>query len=168
MEDELVDKNEMNVCEAQVNLGYLIRWDSKFEIGIPAVDSQHKKLFMLCNSLHIALNNKSLDASWEDEFVYVLKECVEYVKVHFRSEEILMQTAGFDGYKEHKKIHDAFIQKVLEFSHEENYTIETAFKLLRFLYEWILSHIAYDDKLFVRSVLEYNSRRQEGTDKNSG
>lgn len=27
----------------------------------------------------------------------------------------------------------------------------------RFLYEWILSHIAHDDKLFVRSVLEYRN-----------
>lgn len=145
--------------ENQVNLGYLIRWEPKYEIGIPVVDSQHKKLFMLCNNLHVALNNKDFGAGWENEFVYTLRQCVEYVKVHFKSEEILMRAAGFAGYEEHKKVHDSFIQKVLEFSHEGNYSIGTAFKLLHFLYEWILSHIAHDDKLFVRSVLEYNRRR---------
>ena len=147
--------------ENQLNLGYIIRWESKYEIGIPVVDSQHKKLFMLCNNLQIALNNKSLGAEWENEFIYTLKECVEYVKVHFKSEETLMIASGFSGYKEHKKVHDAFIRKVLEFSHEENYSINTAFKLLHFLYDWIISHIAYDDKLFVGSVLEYNKRRLE-------
>lgn len=145
--------------ETQVHFGHLIRWDSKFAIGIPAIDSQHRKLFMLCNSLHSSLNNKSLGASWEEEFSYTLKECVEYVKVHFKSEEVLMQAAGFAGYKEHKKVHEDFVRKVLEFSQSEDHSIGMAFKLVRFLYEWILSHIAHDDKLFVRSVLEYNKLR---------
>ncbi|MDE5898508.1 MAG: bacteriohemerythrin [Treponemataceae bacterium] len=149
----------MTSDEMQVSLGYIIRWEPKFEIGIPVIDRQHKELFMLCNNLHMALNNKQLGGSWEDEFKYAIKECVEYVKVHFKSEEMLMQAAGFSGFKEHKEVHAIFIRKVLEFSSAENYSVGTAFQLVRFLYEWILSHIAHDDKLFVRSVLEYIKRR---------
>lgn len=154
----------MTLDENQLALGDLVKWEPKYEIGIPVVDGQHKKLFKLCNNLHVALCDQTLGLEWEKEFVYTLKQCVEYVKVHFKSEEILMRAAGFAGYEEHKKVHDAFIQKVLEFSHEGNYSIGTAFRLLHFLYEWILSHIAHDDKLFVRSVLEYNRRRQADKD----
>lgn len=140
----------------------IVKWESKFEIGLPVIDNQHKKLFSLCNDLHLALNNAESGVSWEDEFKHTIKECVEYVKVHFKSEEMLMQAAGFKGLKEHKEIHSLFIQKVLEFSSVENDSIVTAFRLVRFLHEWILSHIAHDDKLFVPSVFEYIKRRNAG------
>ena len=143
----------------EIHLGHVIRWDPKFEIGIPVIDSQHKRLFMLCNNLHMALNNKEFGGSWEDEFKYAIRECFEYVKIHFRSEEILMQAAGFHGLPEHKEVHALFIKKVLKYSSMERYSIGDAFELVRFLYEWILSHIAHDDKLFVKSVIKYMKNR---------
>lgn len=150
----------MASSETQDSFGFIIRWDSKFSIGIPVIDKQHKKLFMLCNTLQMVLSDKTLSNNWEEEYKYALKECVEYVKIHFRDEEKLMQAAGFAGLKEHKEIHASFVRKVLEFSSAESYSIGAAFQLVRFLYEWILSHIAHDDKLFARSVFEYVKKRQ--------
>lgn len=150
----------MTSDEMQISLGYVVRWDPKFEIGIPVIDRQHKKLVMLCNNLHMALNNREFGGSWEEEFKYAIRECFEYVKVHFRSEETLMQAAGFHGLREHKEVHAVFIKKVLEYSSMEYYSIGSAFGLVRFLYEWILSHIAHDDKLFVRSVMKYIEKRK--------
>lgn len=150
---------KMTPDEMQINLGYIVKWEPKFETGIPVIDSQHKKLFMLCNNLHMALNNKEFGGSWEDEFRYSIRECFEYCKVHFKSEETLMQAAGFHGLREHKEVHALFIKKVIEYSSMESYSISSAFKLIRFLYEWILSHIAHDDKLFVKSVMKYIETR---------
>ena len=49
-----------------------------------------------------------------------------------------------------------FTKKVLETAKGFNsMDFSDAIKFCKFLYEWILSHIAHEDKLYVKKVLEY-------------
>ena len=41
----------------EVNTGW-VQWDKKLELGIPRMDSQHRKLVAMCNELHEALINR--------------------------------------------------------------------------------------------------------------
>ncbi|MDE5898813.1 MAG: bacteriohemerythrin [Treponemataceae bacterium] len=145
--------------------GDYIKWDPKFEIGIPVIDEQHKKLVELCNASYQALIQGSAEnSSWERSLSGALRECVEYVQTHFKNEETLMKACGYSGFPEHKRMHDSFIKKILEASGTFGAAnAATAFKFVKFLYDWILSHIAHEDKLYVQSVLEFYRQR-----KNSG
>ena len=93
-----------------------ISWDSKFELGIPVIDAQHKTLVSLCNDLYQQLikNRQTSSSEWQVAFKFALKECANYVVTHFRDEEKLMQAANYSRYKEHKKEHDMFTKKVLD------------------------------------------------------
>lgn len=135
-----------------------IKWEKRFELGIPLIDEQHKSLVKLCNDLHSQLmQNKAMAQNdWREVFTKAVQQGAAYVQTHFRDEENLMKAAGFSDFENHKKIHDSFTKKIINIASTFNdATMVTAFQFVKFLYEWILSHIAHDDKLFTRAVLEY-------------
>lgn len=153
----IMDVNELINSSNGTDKEY-IKWEKRFEIGVPLIDEQHKSLVKLCNDLHKQLmQNKALaQTDWREAFINAIKQGSEYVQTHFRDEENLMKAAGFADYANHKKVHDTFTQKILtSVSTFNDASIVTAFQFVKFLYEWILSHIAHDDKLFARAVLEY-------------
>ena len=138
-----------------------IAWDPKFELGIPVIDSQHKKLVDLCNRLYEDLmKNKDKDG-WQMSLSGTLKECVEYVRTHFHDEEVIMRAAEYENFASHKRAHEDFIHKILNTTHEfDKATFSTALQFVRFLYDWVLGHIAHEDKLYVKRILEYYRERK--------
>lgn len=140
-----------------------VEWSPKFELGIPVIDEQHKKLVSLCNTFYQELmKNKAIGIpAWESSLTTALKECVDYVKIHFRDEEKLLIAANYTDYEKHKRDHEEFIQKILETSRDfDKATFTTAFHFVKFLYDWILGHIAHEDKLYVKQLLDfYRSRK---------
>lgn len=140
----------------------LIRWDPKFSLGIPLIDEQHKHLVELCNKLYTEIMESRAkygndnNAKWQTALAGTLKECVNYVTTHFSTEEKLMMHVGYEQYAEHKARHEEFTKKVLETAKGFNsMTFADAIKFCKFLYDWVLSHIAHEDKLFVKKVMEY-------------
>ena len=152
---------EMPAMEADDNY---IKWEPKLEIGIPVIDAQHKKLVELCNSFYQTLTQRNAvgNTAWEQPLTDALRECAEYVQTHFKDEETLMKACNYPAFLEHKKVHDSFIKKIIETSSSfQNATTATAFKFVKFLYEWVLSHIAHEDKLYVKYVLDYYKQRKQ-------
>ena len=158
--------NFMNISNSSVtNLTDdkdFIRWDPKFALGIPIIDEQHKHLVELCNKLYTevmesrAKYGNENNTKWQNTLVGTLKECVNYVTTHFSNEEKIMKVVGYERFSEHKNRHDEFTKKVLETAKGFNsMDFSDAIKFCKFLYEWILSHIAHEDKLYVKKVLEY-------------
>ena len=136
-----------------------IKWDPKFALGITYIDEQHKHLVELCSKLYtqIMSNRSSFedqsDAQWKQALVVTLKECVNYVGTHFSDEEKLMKLAAYEGYVLHKQRHDEFTKKILDTARQfSSMTFTDAIKFCKFLYEWILSHIAHEDKLYVKFI----------------
>ncbi len=139
-----------------------IKWDAKFELGIPAIDDQHKKLVLLCNNLYkeIMKSRSGDKIEWEESIKGALKEGADYVQKHFHDEEVLMTAAEYGDFSIHKKEHQEFAKKVLDTVNLfPNITFSDALKFVKFLYDWILSHIAHYDRLFVKSVVDYNKQR---------
>lgn len=145
-----------------------IKWEPKFEIGIPVIDEQHKKLVSLCNTLYKEIiKSKSEEIiKWETPLKSALKECADYVQKHFHDEELLMAAAGYTDIETHKKAHHEFAKKILDTVNLfPNITYTDSLKFVRFLYDWVLSHIAHYDKLYVSFVVEYYKSRKEGMGK---
>lgn len=145
-----------NIIQLNVEKDF-IQWNSNFEIGLPVIDAQHKHLVELCNNLYrdiMKINGD--DATWKSAVEHSLHECVDYVKEHFSNEEKIMQAVSYEGYEAHKKMHETFTWKILETSAMfPAMDVSEAIKFVKFLYDWILEHVAHVDKLYVPLVSKY-------------
>lgn len=123
----------------------LLNWSEDLSVNINGVDAQHKKLINLINELHDAMKS----GKGKDKMGLILNELVEYTKYHFSAEEFLMQQKNYPGFLQHKKEHDLFTQKVMEFYNK--YTVGSlslSLEVLQFLKDWIVNHIKGTDKQY--------------------
>ncbi len=143
--------------------GSYIQWSKKFELGIPVIDAQHRHLVALCDRLHRAIMQNTADSGlkWEDSLAAALRECTEYVQTHFRDEELLMQAAGYADFAAHKAKHAAFTLKVIETAKGfSSVSVTAALQFVKFLYEWVLTHIAHEDTLYRKCIMDYCEQRK--------
>lgn len=143
-----------------------IKWDDRFAIGIPQIDEQHKQLVQLCDDFYKTLMatraelGEEAALNWHDSLTAALKAGVEYVTFHFSAEEKLMLACNYPDYNVHKAQHDEFSKKILTTAkNSDKWTYKDALSYVHFLYDWILSHIAHVDKLYVANLKEYLSKR---------
>ena len=132
--------------------------DERYMTGISSVDEQHKTLVALCNNLYnlIMKERHSTAGHYTEHVKEALDECTSYAQTHFAHEEKLMKACNYSGYVDHKFQHDQFVKRVIEETRYFNsMNLEKAFGFLSFLKEWILSHIAHEDRLFVPALKQY-------------
>lgn len=140
----------------------LIFWDPKFEIGIPVIDAQHKTLVNLCNNLYKAISatETATTVDRRQNVKLALRECADYVQKHFSDEEKLMQLCNYSDLQNHKAQHYQFTKKVLDkILNFENESYASSLEFVKFLYDWILSHIAYTDTLYVNDLKKYMAEK---------
>lgn len=139
----------------------LIAWSPKFSVGVKLIDDQHKGLLGLINDMfnHVVGNEEDEHAYFRD----VIREAVQYVKVHFATEEKIMTATKFPGYLEHKKAHDDFVRAVvINIRDYEAGKRLTLTKFTYFLKEWVLTHIAVMDKRYFEYFTGIASRKANG------
>ncbi len=138
-----------------------IPWDASYELGIPAVDAQHKHLVALVNRFRSELMEYSSKegTGWQNALATVLRETVQYTKTHFSAEEKLMQASGYPNFEYHKRCHQEFVETVTYILESfQTVTLQAAFEFVSYLKEWILSHIAYEDRQYQQCLVEYSRR----------
>lgn len=122
-------------------------WEDRFNVGIAVIDEQHRKLVDFTNTLFEGCRQGKEGAN--EAFRKVLRDVVNYVKVHFSTEEQMMQEMNWEGYPAHKKLHEEFVRRVLEnvanFEGGHNFVPNL---FVRFLRDWLLEHIAVADHQF--------------------
>jgi len=74
-----------------------------------------------------------------------LADLVEYTKMHFASEERLMQMHHYPDYVRHKANHDELTGQVIKF-HFNAGRIGLTVGLLQFLKDWLQHHIGETDR----------------------
>ena len=90
-----------------------------------------------------------------------LEKCLTYAATHFREEERLMIASHFSGYKHHKSTHDAFTEKCeITYMRIDKLPVSEAVKFALFLREWIQTHIAHEDRLYLPTLLEFLKKNQ--------
>ena len=139
----------------------LITWSDTFSCGIKVIDDQHKELVKLLNKM---FNHVTGDEAQErDYFNKVIQEAVNYIKVHFSTEEQILKASRYSGYAEHKRIHDSFILTVSENIRDFNSGKRLSlFSFTSFLKNWILSHIAVMDKQYFIYLRKTATRKADG------
>jgi len=121
----------------------LITWNDKFSVNIQEVDEQHKVWVKILNNLYDAMK----EGRGADKLSETLDRLVEYTKVHFTAEELLLKKNGYPFYEGHKKIHDDMIKEVelLKLRFESGETMLSV-DVMEFLKNWLSEHILNTDK----------------------
>jgi len=125
--------------------GAMLTWDDSLSVNIDAIDDQHKVLVDMINGLHEAMRT--------GKGVKVLEKLVDglknYTVDHFATEERLMVQHKYPGYLAHKKEHEKFVAKVLEFENAFIHgTASLTMDVMRFLKDWLVGHIKGVDKKY--------------------
>lgn len=116
-------------------------WDDSYSIGNEKVDAQHKRLFELAA---IAYNLENQYVS-KQKIKEVLNNFFEYMKTHFADEEVYMDSIGYPGLEEHKKIHTFIIQTMVGLISKIHNTNDMKEQLSVIAKKWLLEHILQDD-----------------------
>jgi len=116
-------------------------WNTELEVGIRAIDDDHRELFNVANAL--------TQANYQEEALDLLKELRYESARHFADEEGLLEESHYPGLGRHRRIHADFIQQldtIILQSEMDNYilTHETR-ETLRM---WLVTHLKADDLLY--------------------
>ncbi len=99
----------------------------------------------------------------DEEIGKAIKSRVEFTKLHFSAEEALMQEIGFPEFSRHRDLHKKLIDEVvgilLKIKNGKNINV---FDLYDFLADWLLNHIANEDRKIGKFILK--SSRQTATE----
>jgi hemerythrin len=121
-----------------------VDWKDRYSIGIPLIDEQHKKLLVMTNKLFLACNYST--DSGKAQFKQTVHDAVAYIKFHFATEEKIMELTAYPGLAAHKKEHTDFVHTVFDDvkAFEQGKPLVPN-QFVRFLKDWVLSHIAITD-----------------------
>jgi methyl-accepting chemotaxis protein len=152
---ELVDASEVVVTAIReltakaTNNQVLIPWLKEYELGVAAIDKQHRTLVDLINRLFAAMQS----GQGRSALQVVLDELVNYTKTHFGDEEKLFLASEYPGKKGHLEQHQSFIDTIMQF--RSDYLagkVVMGSETVSFLKEWLLKHILGTDKGYVTYV----------------
>ena len=130
----------------------LYEWTDKYSVGIKNLDEDHQGLFDLVNQLFEAMSH----GKGREILSETLNKLISYTRTHFKREEIFFTSTNYPEFKEHKKQHDLFIEKITELKKQfdqgnQNISID----LIKFLSDWLINHIIILDKKYTEHLKKF-------------
>ena len=118
-------------------MGIQFIWNDDYTVGNKDLDSQHRYLFGLGNTIQTAEPSEARS--------YVMS-LYKYIRVHFTREEQHMQAIGFPGVEEHRIQHERLISELNDLA--QGFKPEMLDDLVLFLNNWLVNHVMNDDKRY--------------------
>lgn len=129
----------------------LIEWTDELSVGIPLIDKQHKILIRAINLLAMAVQHNSSRELMQEIFSTLR----DYTDTHFAYEEELFDRFSYPETEQHKAQHRALLQKVIDLDDRWRMgQAEIGPEVLKFLVEWLRSHILGSDKKYSTFLIE--------------
>ena len=122
-------------------------WRDELNTGIDVLDGQHKRIVEFINEL-----DRVRVAGGRDAIGEIIEGMVDYTLSHFAFEETLMEDAGYEFLRGHKKVHELFVRRVADFQTKFQGGEDVADGLHGLLSRWLFSHIRNDDAAYVGAV----------------
>lgn len=121
----------------------IVTWCDDFSVNVEKIDEQHKKMLELVNNLHSSVENR-ID---KQELEQLLIELVEFTRMHFSTEEKLMEQFDYPEREHHQEHHKVLLQHldylVNAISRGKSPTFYSDYDVSS---DWALTHIAESDK----------------------
>ena len=135
----------------------LIVWEDRYSVGITLIDDQHKQLVQMTNDLYLACFKDSGEA--KQHFINVIHNALDYIRIHFSTEEQIMEKIEYPGLAARKKEHEKFVhQIVINAKNFEEGSHKAPAVLAKYLKDWIVSHIAVEDKQYYFFIKSHNKQ----------
>jgi hemerythrin len=124
-------------------------WNSKYSVGVEALDNQHKALMTALNELHAA----SMRGKAQEIVGPLIRQLVSIAREHFSAEERLMESIRFSGLAVHQAKHQELTRKLAEFvaRHEKRDTTVYT-QLLYFIRDWLTKHMQTEDQEYAKHL----------------
>ena len=122
-------------------------WDKTLNTGIDVIDGQHRRIVEFINQLGDAKQTGDRAAIGE-----IIEGMVDYTLSHFAFEESLMEDAGYEFLRAHKRVHELFVKRVAEMQAQFRAGNDISNELHGLLSRWLFSHIRNDDAAYAGAV----------------
>lgn len=133
----------------------LFVWDARYTLNIAEIDRQHQKLFALFNELYDAMQQGHANQVIDD----VLTRVVDYTAYHFATEEKLLRQYGYAEEAAHRAEHAKLTEQAkLLVARQRAGHGQVAIATLKFLCDWLNSHILGSDRKFAPFLIENGVR----------
>ena len=130
----------------------LIAWSNDFSIGIDEIDDQHKLLFDALNRLWAAI----LERAGREAMMAIVEDLERYCRDHFTAEEAFMAATGYQDLAGHAAAHGLFVDRLAA---EKKVVLaggQLSLDLVKFLKDWLASHIRVSDKAYAEALRQSN------------
>ena len=121
----------------------LVEWKDEYSVGDPLMDAHHRMFFEMFRELYNALESGKQDI----DIAGILDFLIEYIEMHLKSEERLLEKVGYPKINEHRTAHNELTRQAIEINQsftEDNALLDKE-KLLAFLQNWFFVHIIQED-----------------------
>lgn len=139
-------------------------WTKHLETGVIEIDSQHKKLVALLNSLVNGLINESK----QEDVDHIFISLKQYANEHFKLEETMFMPYFTDDHLgvEHVENHRFFVRKIEEL-YEDSKSQNQHENLISFLIQWLVAHILESDLQMVKYIqlIKAGSTKEDAQEK---
>jgi hemerythrin len=95
----------------------LLTWNHASTVGVRAMDDQHSILIDTMNELRVVVER----GRCREEVSAELDRLIEFTRMHFWSEEQLMEQSGFPGLAAHRAEHHSILARMLQSAHRVQY-----------------------------------------------
>jgi hemerythrin len=114
-------------------------------LGVPAIDAEHALQIDLVEALGRAVaEGKSREVADE-----ILERLLDYTRVHFLAEELMMRMEGYPGYQAHHAEHGELLAELqkIRAAHETN-AKPMEHNAVAGLRSWLGGHVRTQDRAF--------------------
>lgn len=121
----------------------LLVWEPRYNIGVDAIDRQHRTLFDISNRLYRAARHRARRAALRRVF----DELLEYAGYHFAEEERLMEQVDYPDLAAHHTHHAQLANLVQQYRAQLRAGVAGAeMQALEFVKTWLHSHVLDADR----------------------
>lgn len=126
-----------------------IFWTADLNTGFSEIDKQHQQMVLYINELNDAFEKSG--ASRED-IGKVLFDLISCSMNHFDYEETMMERSGYALTEPHRRVHQNFANKLMEYQGRLLAGEDIKDELLNSLDGWLFRHIRLNDRGYIDSV----------------
>ena len=102
------------------------------------MDEQHAVLMDTLNEIRLAM----VHGQGREEMSEALNRLIDFTRMHFASEEQLLESTGFPGAAEHRDAHQKLLGQIEEAALRAQHNDEVHMRsMLLFLRDWYMTHI---------------------------
>lgn len=131
----------------------LLQWNDKYSVKNYLIDEQHKKLFELANMADNMIGKQTDPA----EIKKMLVALFDYMKTHFRDEEVYMESIQYPSLELHKERHKQIVFEMTNLVRNMKYDFKQ--QLVIIMEQWLLKHILQEDMEYAKYCEEMNEKR---------